>query len=89
MEVPSRANSIRGEHTWLRHAVDSDLDLLTHWFADPDVYLWGPVGGLISANGWRYVRFLMACEATSCSALAEYSRRSRDAFACMKTTRFP
>jgi Acetyltransferase (GNAT) domain len=40
MEVPSRGDLIRGEHTWLRHAVDSDLDLLTHWFADPDVYLW-------------------------------------------------
>jgi aminoglycoside 6'-N-acetyltransferase len=40
MEAPSRGDSIRGEHTWLRHAVDADLDLLTLWFADPDVYLW-------------------------------------------------
>jgi aminoglycoside 6'-N-acetyltransferase len=40
MEVPSRGDSIRGEHTRLRHAVGSDLDLLTLWFADPDVYRW-------------------------------------------------
>jgi len=31
---------ITGEHTSLRRAVDADLDLLTLWFADPDVYLW-------------------------------------------------
>jgi aminoglycoside 6'-N-acetyltransferase len=36
----ARGDSIRGEHTRLRHAVGSDLDLLTLWFADPDVYRW-------------------------------------------------
>jgi aminoglycoside 6'-N-acetyltransferase len=48
MEAPSRGDSIRGKHTSLRPAVDADLDLLTRWFADPDVYLWWggePIGG--------------------------------------------
>jgi aminoglycoside 6'-N-acetyltransferase len=31
---------IRGEHTMLRPVTPSDLDLLTEWFADPEVYHW-------------------------------------------------
>jgi aminoglycoside 6'-N-acetyltransferase len=40
MEGTSGHDSVRGEHTWVRHAVDADLDLLAGWFADPDVYRW-------------------------------------------------
>jgi aminoglycoside 6'-N-acetyltransferase len=31
---------IRGEHTTLRPVTPADLDLLTGWFADPEVYRW-------------------------------------------------
>jgi aminoglycoside 6'-N-acetyltransferase len=36
----SQHRAIKGRHTSLRRAVDSDLDLLARWFADPDIYAW-------------------------------------------------